>query len=249
MGKSKKWIKWGAIITGILLLIVVIGYFIVNDPRPNGEEGPRAEEMAQKMLTSINHKAWLNTGAVRWNFDGRRELVWDRNRHYVKVSWENYEVYLMIDEMKGAVYLDGKKLDEEEANEWLQKAWEIWVNDSFWLNPVSKIYDQGTSRSLVDLPDGGSGLLVEFSSGGATPGDAYLWELDNKGLPVNWQMWVSIIPVGGLNASWEAWITTTTGVKISTLHKIGKKELRIHDVETASDLIELMGEDIFEGEF
>lgn len=246
MAKRKKWLKWGLILLGIFVSLLVIGFLVVNEPRPIGVEGTAAEELAMKMQEAINQEAWNNTGAIVWNFDERRDLVWDKDRHFVKVSWDNYEVYLNIDEMQGTVYRDGVKLKEEEQQIKLLKAWEIWVNDSFWLNPVSKIYDPGTSRSLVNLSDGGDGLLVEYGKGGATPGDAYLWEVDDQGMPIKWQMWVSIIPIGGLDATWEGWIETKTGVKISTLHKIGKRTLRLHNVRTAENLVELMGEDIFQ---
>jgi hypothetical protein len=131
----------------------------------------------------------------------------------------------------------------------IKKAWEIWVNDAFWLNPVSKIYDPGTSRSLVPTAEGNFGLLVEYSSGGSTPGDVYLWEVDSTGLPYKWRMWVSIIPMGGMEATWENWIETDTGVKISTLHKMSGMELKLTDVKTAADLVTLTGEDIFDGKF
>ena len=68
-----------------------------------------------------------------------------------------------------------------------------------------KAFDPGTSRALLKLPNGNDGLLVHYNSGGVTPGDTYLWHLDENGLPVAWQMWVGIIPVGGMQFSWEDW--------------------------------------------
>ena len=249
MGKRKKWLKWGAIVLGILLVGLVIAYFYTNEDRPKGVEGPQAEALAQKMLKAINDEAWQQTGAAGWTFAGKRSLVWDRARQYAKVNWDANEAYVKINSKEGVVFKNGQKVNGEAADELIEEAWKIWVNDAFWLNPVSKAYDPGTSRSLVETEDGRQGLMVEYSSGGDTPGDAYLWFLNEDGLPESWKMWVSIIPVGGMEVSWEDWIVTETGVKIATTHHFAGSDLKITNVKTARDLITLAGEDIFEGIF
>jgi hypothetical protein len=249
MVKIKKVWKWSLIIALVAVTAIVITYIMMDDPRPGGEQGDGAEALAQKMLVAINHDAWENTGAVSWTFAGKRHLIWDKKRQYAKVSWNDREAYIKIDQKTGVAFTNGQQLDGEAAQEIIQKAWEIWVNDAFWLNPVSKIYDPGTSRSLVETAAGDKGLMVEFGSGGSTPGDAYLWEVDAQGLPFQWRMWVSIIPLGGMEATWENWAVTETGVKISTLHKMSGMELKLTDVKTAIDLETLTGSDIFEGKF
>jgi len=230
-----------------ILAGVVIAGMVMDEKLPDGKEGPEAEALAQKMLNAINHEAWLATGAVTWSFRGGHDFIWDRTRHYVKVSWKKYEVYVDINARQGVAFKKGTQLQGQEANELVNTAWEFWVNDSFWLNPISKIKDPGTTRKLVTRKNGSEALLVTYSSGGVTPGDSYLWLLDENSLPTHWRLWVQIVPVGGGKFTWKGWITTETGVKISTEHSWGPLNIPIENVETASTLTGLsqVDSDIF----
>jgi hypothetical protein len=49
-------------------------------------------------------------------------------------------------------------------------------------------------------------------------------------------MWVKIIPIGGVSATWEDWKTTETGAKIAQNHKLGPLDLNITDLRTGYDL-------------
>jgi hypothetical protein len=56
-------------------------------------------------------------------------------------------------------------------------------------------------------------------------------------------MWVQIIPIGGIETSWEGWTELSTGAKISTQHEgWGRTMTFISDVEGAKDL-EALGVD------
>ncbi len=59
---------------------------------------------------------------------------------------------------------------------------------------LTKVYE----RRLVKTKTNKDALLVTYTSGGTTPGDSYLWHLDASGKPESYQMWVSILPIGGL---------------------------------------------------
>ena len=229
----------------VLAALVAIGYVIIDEPLPEGKSVPRADALAKKMLRAVNDDAWQETVAVQWTFPGGHEHLWDKERHLARVRWDNYDVLVRLDSVSGLAYKDGEEIkDREEARELVQEAWEYWVNDSFWLNAPNKVFDPGVSRKLVTREDGQEALLITYGSGGVTPGDSYLWLLDEDGLPHAWQLWVSIIPLGGVEFSWEDWQTLDSGAKIATLHQ-GPLTLEISNVRTGESVEALAGEDPF----
>lgn len=232
--------------TAILLTIVLslgVVYVIFNEPLPKGIEGVEAERLADKMLDAINHIDWEKTGAIEWDFGGRQKHIWDKKMHLVQVSWSEYVVQIDIGRRKGVVLNALASDDPKELSKICLKAWKFWANDSFWLNPISKIRDYGTSRSIVSY-EGQSALLITYNNGGVTPGDSYLWLVNDDGLPYEWKMWVGIIPIGGISTSWEEWKTLGTGAKISSVHKNGLT-LQLSDIKAANSIRVLKGSDIF----
>jgi len=240
--------SWLGRIFFLLLILAGIGallFYKYDEPLPSGKGGIEADLLARKIMMSVYHDNWERTGAVRWNFDDQRFHIWDRNRNYAKVSWDDYEVLINLTNQRGIAMESGKRLGFSDTKEKLQRAWEYWVNDSFWLNPVSKMFDNGTTRKIVPYI-GAEGLLITFRSGGVSPGDSYLWLVDPDGLPKAWKMWTSNIPVGGVEASWENWVTLSTGVRIATQHETPLYTLHLKNVEGAVTLEELIpGEDPF----
>jgi len=179
----KKALKIIGIGIGILILGGGIALWIAHEPRPEGEEGAEADALAERMLDAINYTAWDTTRWVQWTFAERHHFVWDKDRHLVQVEWENNRVLLNPNEISGKAYVEGTAASDDKNSELVQTAWEYFANDGFWLNAPAKVFDPGTSRSIVELKDGTQGLLLSYSSGGVTPGDAYLWLLDEQGLP------------------------------------------------------------------
>lgn len=230
----------------LLVLAIVLAATALADPRPEGTPGPEAEALADAMTAAINQEAWDATGAVKWSFRGSRHHLWDRQRQLARVQWGEVEVLVELESQSGRAWKGGRELEGEKAEKLVRKGYEAWVNDSFWLNPISKAFDPGTTRGLVPQDDGTRGLLVEYTSGGVTPGDAYLWLIGDDDLPVGWRMWTSNIPIGGARATWESWIELGTGAKISTLHDLAIGKLEMVGVVGAATLAELEpGDDPF----
>lgn len=239
------------ILAAILLLgllgLVVLGYSL-NDPRPDGQPGPEADALARSMESAVNKEAWDRTGAVRWSFFGRHHYVWDRERDLVELRWGDSRALFRTSDQTGRAWHADIEQTGEDAKEALSAAHAYWINDSFWLNPVVKFFDPGVERSLVKLEGGREALLVSYSSGGVTPGDAYLWIPGEDGLPEAWRMWVQIIPIGGIETSWEGWTELSTGAKVSTEHEgWGRMMTFISNVEGAASLEDLnVNADLFD---
>lgn len=240
-------------IIGYILLIIVVllgaAFFMFNEKLPVGVKGEKAEALAQKMIQAVNKTAWDTTHYVRWTSRGGNTIVWDKQRNLAQVEWKNNKVLLDIYKISGKAWENQTVItDSKKAEETVQKAYKIFINDAFWLNPVVKIYDEGVTRSLVTLADGREGLLVSYASGGVTPGDSYLWLVDVNGLPTTWKIWVNIIPIGGIEFSWEDWLTLPTGAQVSTMHKIKGTNMAIplKNVKAAKSLGVLgLNEDLF----
>lgn len=231
----------------LVLALVAIALLVVwaREPRPRGRPGEGAEALAQRMLAAVDAPAWERTGAVAWTFRGQRHHLWDRQRSLAQIRWDDVEVELDLQTRRGLARRQGKELQGKELDEALEQAWQAWCNDSFWLNPVAKIYDPGTRRELVETAHGAA-LLVVFTEGGVTPGDAYLFRVDSNGLPTRWKMWTKILPIQGLSMGWEGWTTLATGARIATEHPIGPRVLKLTDVRGAATLEDLhLGDDPF----
>lgn len=233
----------------LLVLILGVGgcFAALSDPLPEPAAGTTtadADALARQLERAVDAEAWAQTGAVSWTFAGRNAHLWDKDRHLARVRWKDTEVLLDLTRRDGRATVKGEPVHGKEAEALFEDAWARWANDSFWLNPLVKLFDEGTARAIVPLEDGGQGLLLTYSSGGVTPGDSYLWIPGPDGRPTAWKMWVSIIPIGGVETSWDGWQQLSTGAWVATLHEgaVGPT-LELTEVQGAASLAELTGGD------
>lgn len=203
----------------ILFLILLFGilYFAYNESLPEGTKGKEADALAQKMLDALNKEAYDEVEVLEWSFRNQHFYQWYKQEGKVYVSWGKNQVVLNL--------LDHSK-SKGDNPELIRTALDFFNNDSFWLVAPYKVFDEGTERRLVSH-EGKDALLITYTSGGSTPGDSYLWILDNNGLPTHYKMWVSIIPIGGLKASWDTLISTEAGLKLPTNHTLSLLSLEI----------------------
>lgn len=213
----KKVLKALGIFLAILAIVIAIFYYKNNETIPIGTEGKEADNLAAKMLVALNFEAFKNAEYLEWSFRGTHYYKWKIQENIVHVIWENNEVLLDTKNKRNSKVI---KFAKNVKNEKLiEKATEYFNNDSFWLVAPFKVFDSGVKRSIVKH-NGNDALLVTYTSGGSTPGDSYLWVLDKKGFPLSFKMWVGIIPIGGIEASWNDWKETELGFKLPTKHAI-----------------------------
>lgn len=196
-------------------------YFKYNEDLPIGIQGDQADDLAHKMLDALDYVAYKKTNYIEWTFKRKHHYQWLKTEGICYVFWETYKVELNLkNPSESKAYVHSFRVHDEQANELIGKATTFFNNDSFWLVAPYKVFDEGTERSIVSTRNGEQGLLVTYTSGGTTPGDSYLWFLDNNGKPNRFKMWVDILPIGGLEASWQDWTITESGAQLPTFHKL-----------------------------
>lgn len=200
----------------MLISVPVILYLSLNEKLPKGEMSKDADIFALKIQKAVNHDRYQNTDFLQWTFRNKNHYIWNKTNNTVKVEFNENKVHLDLNDFKKSRVLtplnSSKKI--------IKKALDNFNNDSFWLVAPHKLFDKGTTRKLVTLKDNSTGLLITYSSGGTTPGDSYLWKVDENYRPVSYKMWVSILPIGGIEATWEDWIITESGAYFSQQHTL-----------------------------
>ena len=231
--------KWLGIGLALLVSAVLVVAWAMNEPRPQtGATGERPDELAHEVEAATGQAAWQDLGAIKWTFDGRRQHLWDRTRGYDRIRDGESEVLLRIGDGTGIARRGGELLSGATAQEALSKAQSAFFNDSYWLNPFSKLFDPGVTRSIITT-ERGEALFIEFASGGATPGDAYAIYLDANHRPEHWQMWVTILPIGGVGVTWAGWRDIGGGAMSAGAHTMGPITLRLTGVRAAGSVEEL----------
>lgn len=229
----KKTLKVAGIILGALFLSAVVLLWIKHEPLPEGQAGPQADALAKKMLNALNHRAYKETRYLEWSFrNGANRYVWDKDLGKAKVVSAKVTVNLNLnDPSSSKVLKNGKKVHGPDRKKEIEQALDKFNNDSFWLVAPYKVFDKGTQRSLVTLADGSEALLVTYTSGGTTPGDSYLWLLNEDGFPYAYKMWAKIIPIGGIEATWDDWLVTQSGAFLPKSHELGPLTLELGNVK------------------
>ncbi len=156
-----------------------------------------ALRLAQKVMDALGGKeAWDNTRHIRFTFFGRRTHHWDKRtgNHRLEGDSEDGQRYVVLQNIQtraGDVYVDGVKLDGTDAEEWRDRAYRSWINDTYWLLMPYKLRDPGVLLSYegTETVDGQpyEVLHLRFESVGLTPGDQY---------------WAYVHPQSGLMERW-----------------------------------------------
>lgn len=234
--KIKRPIK---IIAGLVVFITLPSllffgflYLRYNEDLPEGTMGKEADALATKMLNALDYDSYKSTNYIEWTFRKKHHYKWQKDEQKCDVHWKEFKVELDFkDNSKSKTYVHNFLVDGEQALELQEKAIAYFNNDSFWLVAPYKVFDEGTERRLVNLDDGTQALLVTYTSGGTTPGDSYLWILNEEGKPKCFKMWTTVLPIDGLEATWSDWTTTESGAQLPTYHKLLFMGLELRDIK------------------
>jgi hypothetical protein len=206
----KKLLKIIGLIITVIILATALYCFAINESLPKGIYGKEADELAEKMMSAIDKKAFDNTEILKWSFRDKHHYEWKKQEGLVNVSWDSILVTVNLNDYSKSIGASPKLIET---------AIKFFNNDSFWLIAPYKVFEDGIERSIVKV-DGKDALLIKYTSGGTTPGDSYLWILDENYAPVSFKMWTQIIPIGGVSATWNNLITADSGIKLPTSHTL-----------------------------
>ncbi|MFD2246493.1 DUF6503 family protein [Pontibacter ruber] len=153
----------------------------------------KAKAIAQKVLRNMGgQKGWDNTRFLAWTFNGQYQ-VWDK--HQNKFRWEKDSLVAIIDTQtkEGKVYADGKELTgQEEVQKLKERAYALWINNSYWLVMPFKLQDPGVQLKYVGEEKTMDGAVADvlqmtFENVGLTPQNKYkLWVDKKQGLITQW---------------------------------------------------------------
>ena len=173
----------------VILSLAALTAFTSNRAQPDN----RAKVLAQQVLKKMGgQQGWDNTRFLAWTFNDQYQ-VWDK--HQNKYRWEKDSIVAILNTQTkdGKVYIEGKELqNRQEKQKILEKAYALWINNSYWLVMPFKLLDSGVNLKYEGegkTLDGSDAYLLEmtFEKVGLTPQNKYhLWIDKDKGLITQW---------------------------------------------------------------
>lgn len=161
------------------------------NPAAEGFNAEASDEQAIALADSVmlamgGRAAWEGTRFISWNFFGARKLLWDKHEGRVRIEVPNdFSIYLVdLDEDTGRIMRYGEEVTQPDSVEkYVEKARQIWVNDSYWLFMPFKLKDSGVTLKYAgqdNMQDGSPAEVVElrFEEVGFTPENKYQVYID-----------------------------------------------------------------------
>jgi hypothetical protein len=150
-------------------------------------------ERAEKQMGG--QKALDNINTLSWNFFNIRTLTWNKNTGDVRIDWrtENSVYIINTETKKGKILKNGVEVTNSDSlATFLKDAYDMWINDSYWLLMPFKLNDPGVHKTYI----GRMGSLnsaecdvisLSFEEVGVTPNNKYLIYFDKRsGYVVQW---------------------------------------------------------------
>lgn len=174
-----------------------------NPPAPGfhqAESDGQAVAIADATMAAMGGRAaWDASRYLVWRFFGRRLHVWDRYTGRTRIEWNDRKTntphlaLMNVQTREGRVFVDGKELlDQTERSALLQRGYEIWINDSYWLIMPYKLKDSGVTlryKGVAAMADGKPAdvVVLTFAQVGVTPENKYdVYVAKGSGLVEQW---------------------------------------------------------------
>ena len=196
-----------------------------------GESDPRADAVAERTLEAMGGRdAWEATRFLRFNFFGFRLHHWDKytGRHRLEGKTRDGDSYVVLHNVntrEGEVHVNGEQQQGEAKDEWLERAYGAWINDTYWLLMPYKLRDPGVSLTYDGEEElhgvAYDRLKLTFEAVGLTPGDTYwAWINRETGLMDRWAYFLQDWEEGREPTGWQ-WLDWQTygGIKLSPRRK------------------------------
>lgn len=198
----------------------------------------KAIAIANEVVTSSGGAvAWNDTRYLGWNFFGSRRHVWDKKTGnvFIQSLKRPIEIKMNIHDRTGQVFLDQQLTTEQDSlDKYLQKGYEWWVNDSYWLVLPFKLQDSGVSLKylgdgMTDAGEDADKLSLTFANVGVTPQNKYHIYVDKTSrLITQWDFytnandpeprfkipWKNYIPYGNILLSGDRGQMAITDIRV-----------------------------------
>ena len=222
------------IILGIVVFLTLpsllfFGYLYYQNHQdlPTGQQGSAADKLATKMLMALNYEAYVGTDYIEWTFKNKRHYKWHKADKNCEVYWKDYKVKLNLETpTESKAYVHSFIIQGKLGAELVEEATAYFREDIFWLVAPYQVFEKDVKRTLVTSGKKDA-LLITYSNN-----DSYLWQFNDKHVPVACSMWNAKTPIDGLQATWSNWQNTETGMKLPQFHKILFFGMEISDVKT-----------------
>ncbi len=142
----------------------------------------RASSIADSVMITMGGKHnWEQTRVIKWTFFGRRTLWWDKQTGNVRIEIPAKKLVLLsnLNTHKGQAYRNGIQLTQPDSvSYYMDRAYKIWANDSYWLIMPFKLEDPGVNLKYLGEQKDSLGnecyvLELTFNNVGATPMNKY----------------------------------------------------------------------------
>ena len=174
--------------------IVVAALLLLQAPHPlRAQSDAKARRLAEATISQMGGlKEWNEHRYVVWDIFGESHY-WDKWNGDFRWQDDSLLVLMNIQAHKGRAWIEGKEVrDAKERKALIDKGYERWVNNSYWLLMPYKLLDPGVNLHYVGVDTSEAGQVSDvieltFDHVGLTPNNRFRVYIDKKtGMVCQW---------------------------------------------------------------